>query len=129
MAACAEQLVAFQRGQHIASALSELWQNQGHYKGAREALDSALAQDQLLSGGNDLHGIHVMTLHKSKGKEFDAVVILDDSNNSPLIYCREKEPFPRSRKLLRVGITRARHRVLLLVDLYSPSSLLAGHRL
>jgi DNA helicase-2/ATP-dependent DNA helicase PcrA len=125
----AEQLVAFQRGQHIASGLTELWQTHGNYSGARITLDAALAQDQLLSGGSDLRGIHVMTVHKSKGKEFDAVIILDDAKNSPLIYCREQHPHPRSRKLLRVGITRAKHQVLLLTDLFSPSALLSGHKL
>lgn len=125
----AEQLVAFQRGVIIADGLAELWQSQGNYAGARAFLDSALAQDQLLSGGNDLHGIHVMTMHKSKGKEFDAVVILDDGNSCPLNYCQESAPYTRSRKLLRVGITRARHHVLLVTDLFNPSTLLNGHSL
>lgn len=125
----AEQLVAFQRGQRIASSLTDLWQSQGNYRNARAALDAALAEDQLLSGGNDLHGIHVMTVHKSKGKEFDAVIIFDDPNSSPLIFCAENAPHPRCRRLLRVGITRARHHVLMLTDMYRPSELLTGHRL
>jgi DNA helicase-2/ATP-dependent DNA helicase PcrA len=90
-------------------------------------LDAALAQDQLLSGGNDLYGIHVMTVHKSKAKEFDAVVILDDANSCPFLFCQEKPPYPRSRKLLRVGITRARYHVLLLTDLFKRTPLLDGH--
>lgn len=125
----AEQLVAFQRGQRIASSLTDLWQSQGNYRNARTALDAALAEDQLLSGGNDLHGIHVMTVHKSKGKEFDAVIIFDDPNSSPLIFCPEDAPHPRCRRLLRVGITRARHHVLMLTDMYRPSELLTGHHL
>jgi len=129
IAGYAEQLVAFQRGQHISSRLADLWQMQGNYAGARAALDAALSQEQLLGGGNELKGIHVMTLHKSKGKEFDAVVILDDANGCPLLYCKEQAPYPRSRKLLRVGITRARHHVLLLTDLFKPTQLLDGHRL
>lgn len=125
----AEQLVAFQRGQRIASSLTDLWQSQGNYRNARTALDAALAEDQLLSGGNDLHGIHVMTVHKSKGKEFDAVIIFDDPNSSPLIFCPEDAPHPRCRRLLRVGITRARHHVLILTDMYRPPELLTGHHL
>lgn len=124
-----EQLVAFQRGQRIASSLTDLWQSQGNYRNARTALDAALAEDQLLSGGNDLHGIHVMTVHKSKGKEFDAVIIFDDPNSSPLIFCPEDAPHPRCRRLLRVGITRARYHVLILTDMYRPSELLTGHHL
>lgn len=125
----AEQLVAFQRGTRIAAGLTDLWQAQVNYHGARRALDAALAEEQLLSGANDLRGIYVMTVHKSKGKEFDAVVLFDDPNSSPFKFCQEDEPHPRSRRLLRVGITRARHHVLMLTDLYRPSSLLDGHRL
>lgn len=129
IAGYAEQLVAFQRGQRIARALAELWQSRGDYQGARVVLDGAIAAEQLLSGGNDLGGIHVMTAHKSKGKEFDAVVIFDDPNSCPLIYCREPVPYRRSRKLARVAITRARHHVLILTDASRPSLLLDGHRL
>ena len=129
IAADAEQLAAFQRGRRITAALTDLWQNQGNYQHARATLDAALAEEQLLSGGDDLRGIHVMTIHKSKGKEFDIVIIFDDPNSSPLIFCREVAPYPRCRRLLRVGITRARHHVLVLSDLYNPSDLLSGHRL
>ena len=129
IAAYAEQLVAFQRGQRIARALTELWQTHGNYRGARIALDDAIAVDQLLSGGNDLDGIQVMTAHKAKGKEFDAVVIFDDPNSCPLIYCKEPAPYRRSRKLARVAITRARHHVLILTDASRSSALLDGHQL
>lgn len=125
----AEQLIVFQRGHRIAAGFTELWQTQGHYMGARIALDMALAEDQLLSGGNDLRGIHVMTVHKAKGKEFDAVIIFDDPNSSPLLFNKEDAPHPKCRKLLRVGITRARHHVLMLTDMYTPSALLKGHKL
>lgn len=125
----AEQLVAFQRGRRISAALIDLWQTQGAYWNARDALDAAIAEDQLLSGGSDLGGIHVMTIHKSKGKEFDAAIIFDDPNSSPLLFTQEAPPHPRCRKLVRVGITRARHHVLMLCDAYTPTALLHGHRL
>lgn len=125
----AEQLVAFQRGRRISAALTEIWQTQGAYRNARGALDAAIAEDQLLSGGNDLRGIHVMTIHKSKGKEFDAAILFDDPNSSPLLFTQEAPPHPRCRKLMRVGITRARHHVLMLCDMFTPTTLLQGHRL
>lgn len=125
----AEQLVAFQRGRRISAALTELWQTQGAYRTARSALDAAIAEDQLLSGGNDLRGIHVMTIHKSKGKEFDAAILFDDPNSSPLLFTQEGSPHPRCRKLVRVGVSRARHHVLMLCDAFTPTALLQGHRL
>lgn len=129
IAADAEQLVAFQRGRRISAALTELWQIQGAYWNARNALDAAITEDQLLSGGNDLRGIHVMTIHKSKGKEFDATIIFDDPNSSPLLFTEEAPPHLRCRKLARVGITRARHHVLMLCDAFTPTVLLHGHQL
>ena len=129
VAEIAEQLVLLQKGHRIAAGLSDLWQTHGCYLGARVELDNALGEEQLLSGLTSLHGIHVTTIHRSKAKEFDGVVILDDQNSSPLLFTKETAPYPRSRKLLRVGITRAKHQVLMLTDLYKPSILLNGHKL
>lgn len=125
----AADLPAFQRGTAITTGLLELWQAEGTYEGARRILDSVIAQDQLLSGGGEPKGIHVMTLHKAKGKEFDAVVVFDDANNSPLVLRDDTDPHLRSRRLLRVGVTRARHHVMLLTDVYTPTPLLHGHNL
>ncbi|WP_343725632.1 ATP-dependent helicase [Herbaspirillum huttiense] len=123
----AAALSSFQCGKHIASSLTELWQTQGSYQYARKTLDAAISEDYLLSGSNDLNGLHVMTVHKAKGKEFDVVILFDDPNSSPFLFTQEKEPYARSRKLLRVGATRARHHALLLCDLYTPTPLLKGH--
>jgi len=71
----------------------------------------------------------VMTAHKAKGKEFDAVVVFDDPNSSPLIYCSEPAPYRRSRRLARVAITRARHHVLVLACVMGSSEILMGHHL
>lgn len=119
----------FQRGGRIAAALTDLWQDGSNYMGARGALDHVLAEDQLLSGLSDLRGVHVMTIHKAKGKEFDAVVILDDGIGSPLARDDEAAPHPKSRKLLFVGVTRAKHHVLMLCDASKATPLLAGHQL
>ncbi len=123
----AGELPLFNRGELICTGLTSCWQSHGSYAGAQEVVEHAVAQDQLLSGHVELSGINVMTLHKAKGKEFDAVVILDDAYNSPLVLRGDTGHLPRSRKLLRVGITRARHHVLLLTDVFSPTPLLSGH--
>jgi DNA helicase-2/ATP-dependent DNA helicase PcrA len=54
-----------------------------------------------------------MTLHKSKGKEFDGVVIVEGYRNGPLFRAEEEPHYASSRRLLRVGITRARKLVVL----------------
>jgi DNA helicase-2/ATP-dependent DNA helicase PcrA len=124
-----EYLMAFSRGRRISAGLLASWQKDGCYSDARGALDSALAEDQLISGITDLRGLNVMTIHRAKGKEFDGVIIFNEANISPLASVHEVAPYPKSRRLLRVGITRAKHHVLLLCDAISPCPLLSGHNL
>lgn len=118
------------RGRRISDALAEVWLRRGRYEGARALIDAAIIEDQIIGGDGDLAGINVMTMHKSKGKEFDAVIILHLGNNiSPLSPDRELAPHRKSRRLLRVAVTRAKHHVLMLTDASSPSPLLEGHKL
>lgn len=123
-------LMAFHRGRRIADSLTEVWLRTGSYRGALTYIEAAIVQDQLAGGDGELDGINVMTIHKSKGKEFDGVVLVHIGNNiSPLCPDGEKAPHSKSRKLLRVGVTRARHDALLLTDAFSPCILLHGHKL
>lgn len=129
-----DYLIAFNRGKRIASNLSDMWMEEGAYVRAREALDNALMEDQLLSGVDDLRGIHVMTIHKSKGKQFDAVIIVREGQaigphqwQSTLVWRDDPAPYNRSRKILRVGITRAKSHVLLLEPRYPSCPILTPH--
>jgi DNA helicase-2/ATP-dependent DNA helicase PcrA len=123
-------LTGFNRGRRISDALAEVWQRRGRYERACALIEAAITEDQIVGNDGDLTGIHVMTMHKSKGKEFDGVIILHLGNSiSPLSPQNEPAPHLKSRRLLRVGITRAKHHVLMLTDAYSPSPLLAGHNL
>jgi len=122
-------LMGFNRGRRISDALSEAWLKYGRYKDARALVEAAITEDQIVGGDGDFSGINVMTMHKSKGKEFDGVIILHLGRLSPLSPDYEPAPYLKSRRLLRVAITRARHHVLMLTDASSPSPLLAGHNL
>lgn len=131
-----DYLIAFNRGKRIAANLSAMWMNEGAYVRAREALDAALVEEQLLAGVDDLHGVHVMTIHKSKGKQFDAVIIMREGQRlgakqwkSTLVWRDDPAPYHRSRKILRVGITRAKSRVLMLEPLYPTCPILTPHTL
>lgn len=123
-------LMGFNRGRRISDALAETWQRHGRYVGARTLIEAAITEDQIVGSDGDLTGINVMTMHKSKGKEFDGVIILHLGNSmSPLSPDNEPQPHLKSRRLLRVGITRAKQHVLMLTDAYSLSPLLLGHNL
>ncbi len=124
-----QYLMAFNRGKKISEGLAETWKKHICYLNCREIIENALTEEQLLSDDNETKGIHVMTLHKSKGKEFDGVIIFDESRISPLLYGDKDAPYYKSRKLFRVGITRAKTHVFLLTDRFTPTPLLYGFKL
>ena len=99
----------------VARALSETWNGTTGYAGSVNTVRTALAAEAINVQQTDQVPVHVMTMHKSKGKEFDAVIIVENRHDRPLL-----NPQPGSkaqdadRRLLRVAITRARHLVVLI---------------
>lgn len=129
-----DYLVAFGRGRFLAANLATLWLEKGTYAGARDAFDSALAQDSILESSQDLTGIHVMTIHKAKGKQFDGVIVFRKGVasgpkewRSSLLWRDDTEPYRRSRKIFRVAVTRAMKHVLILDPVFPVCPLLRGH--
>lgn len=103
----------FRASDMLATALAERWMERSTYEGAARMIRSVLDQEKLIGLELDPKGVSLMTLHKSKGKEFDGVVICEGIHSSPFLLKREAPDFAPSRRLLRVGITRARNFVLL----------------
>lgn len=96
----------------LGTGLSELWLSQGDYAGASDLVKRILDRERLLAADRDPQGCVLMTIHKAKGKEFDGVVLVEGAFVSQFFDTnREQAPYQRSRRLLRVGITRARSRV------------------
>ena len=129
-----DYLVAFGRGRFLAAGLLSCWTRSGTYAGARIAFDAALAQDSILGSSQNLDGVHVMNVHRAKGKQFDAVIIVrkgvptrDRQWRSSFVWRDDAAPYHRSRKILRVAITRARKHVLILDPAYPLCPLLRGH--
>jgi len=130
-----DYLVAFNRGKRISSGLGEAWMRFGEYRDARGVLDAALAQDLILDGIDDPSGIQVMTIHKSKGKQFDGVLILRRGRHngskivSTFIWRDDIPPYRRSRKILMVAITRARSHTLVLQQIWPMCPIMSQHPL
>lgn len=126
-------MVAFQRGHRISAALSAEWLRDGAYTHARAALDSALAQEQILDGAEPPRGVQVMNWHKAKGKQFDAVILLrqgrfgDGGLESSFIWRSDQPPYSKSRRLVRVAATRARVGLIILNPNWPACPLLKGH--
>lgn len=129
-----DYLVAFGRGRFLQAGLLDCWTRTGNYTGARAAFDIALAQESILESSQDHNGVHVMNVHRSKGKQFDTVIIVRKGVpsgkgqwRSSLVWRDDAYPYNRSRKILRVAITRARKHVLFLEPAYPACPLLQGH--
>jgi DNA helicase-2/ATP-dependent DNA helicase PcrA len=130
-----DYLVAFNRGKRISGGLGAVWARDGQYTDAREVLDTALSQDQILGGVDDPPGVQVMTVHKSKGKQFDGVIVVREGRFegkqmvSSLVWWGDQAPHHRSRKILRVAITRAKVHTLMLGPIYPACPIVGPHKL
>lgn len=106
----------FRATDQIGGCLSDLWDRHGNYINASDLLRRPLSMQSLQSDYREPAGCFLMTVHKAKGKEFDGVVIVDGNPKKADAFFREKASSSKresARRLLRVAITRARHRVLL----------------
>jgi DNA helicase II / ATP-dependent DNA helicase PcrA len=70
--------------------------------------------ERLLASERASRGCVLITMYESKGKEFDGVVLVEGKYRSPFFAPGDGPPFGRSRRLLRVAITRARQVVTLI---------------
>lgn len=105
----------FRAKDEIGSALAKQWLDSGGYGRAAETVRRTLEARQLVSANTEPNGIVLMTMHKAKGKEFDGVVIIEGQYKGTFFGDPgESEPHSATRRLLRVGITRARHKVCIL---------------
>lgn len=106
----------FRATDQIGGCLSDLWDKHGNYINASGLLRRPLSMQSLQSDYREPVGCSLMTVHKAKGKEFDGVVIVDGDPKKAAAFFHEKASSSKresARRLLRVAITRARRRVLL----------------
>ncbi len=104
----ARYLRLLRRGSAIEDRLSNLWKENGSYEGAEASLEEAILQDQLIDNHREAFFISVMTMHQLKGREYDAVLLVEDRHRT----FRGKDstpPYMETRRLLQVSLTRARH--------------------
>ena len=106
----------------LATGLGAVWLTSGNYAGAANLVKKILDRERLVSSDRAPRGCMLMTIHKSKAKEFDAVVLVEGPYTSQFIdRDREKFPFEKSRRLFRVGVTRARSMVTIIRPRNAPA--------
>ena len=109
----------------LVSLLADSFSVHGHYRDARAIGEAFLLREHLVRGEAGTGGRVVMTLHKSKGKEFDAVVIVDGPSEADgLVLRKDDERLSRSRRLLAMAVARARYHVVIVTPVYRPCPLL-----
>ncbi|MFN3006618.1 UvrD-helicase domain-containing protein [Mycolicibacterium wolinskyi] len=97
----------------IGGRLAEQWDRSGGYDNAVELVRRTLDQGRITSELREPQGCILMNVHKSKGKEFDGVIIVEGHYRSTFYDRREDPPHMSGRRLLRVAVTRARHKVVI----------------
>lgn len=113
------------RGTLLRETLGATWRAKGDYAEARQAVAGALLQEHFSASIRVWTGVTVMTIHKSKGKEFDEVIVFEGARTGRLL--RENaapRELEQARLALRVGVTRARKRTTILTPKWASSALL-----
>lgn len=110
----AKYLRLLKKGALLSERLTAAWRSTGTYLGAKISIEDAFVQEHFITAQTDYRGLHIMTLHKSKGKEFDEVFIWEDYYNPLIRNGATEKDIAESRYLLRVAATRSRERTTFL---------------
>ncbi|KQS53558.1 hypothetical protein ASG38_02175 [Flavobacterium sp. Leaf359] len=120
----AKFLRLLKKGALLSERLASAWRSTGTYLGAKSSIEEAFVQEHFIAAQTDYRGLHIMTLHKSKGKEFDEVFIWEDYYNPLVRHEASAKEIVESRYLLRVAATRSRERTTFLTVASQPCILL-----
>ncbi|MEM9411446.1 MAG: UvrD-helicase domain-containing protein, partial [Planctomycetota bacterium] len=124
LGADAKYLRFLRKGTTLRSRLSELWRARQSYEGSMACVKNAFIQEHFTAKSQKPRGLYVMTIHKSKGKEFDEVVIYEGVHRDRIVRdTTDEKEVAQAILSLRVAASRARHRVTLLTPKANPCPL------
>jgi DNA helicase II / ATP-dependent DNA helicase PcrA len=69
----------------LAWGLNDIWDGRVSYPGAAATVRRILADDQIAGRPAEPHPVTLMNMYKSKGKEFDAVIIVEGLHQAKLL--------------------------------------------
>lgn len=110
------------KGAILLERLTTNWRNTQSYQTASYLVEEALTQEHFAMTSRNYSGIFVMNLHKSKGKEFDEVIIWEELYN-PIVNPDPKR-IEQDKLVLRVAVTRAKKLTTFLTPIGQPSVIL-----
>lgn len=105
----------------LSGALAESYLDRGAYQNARAISEAALLKERMELGSYSRAPRVLMTMHKCKGKQFHAVIIVDAHHRPHRLL---EGDVHESRRLLHVAITRASTRTVILTPTYRPCPIL-----
>ncbi len=113
------------RGTDLRENLAERWRSERAYSDARQIISSALLREHFSTSTRVWRGVNIMTIHKSKGKEFDEVIVFEGSRTGRLLRQNATaHDIEQARLALRVAVTRARQRTTILTPEWASCPLL-----
>ncbi|WP_370276573.1 UvrD-helicase domain-containing protein [Roseovarius indicus] len=124
-----------ERNVDLKSLLINDWQENGRYANAFRLVDEAFMQEHFALAKKPERGVIVMNIHKSKGKEFDEVIVFDGfytrfngkvTQGTYSRICFNNAANDDTKQNLRVAVTRARSKTTILTPKFLPCSLLVA---
>lgn len=107
------------------SQLTDDFKRFGYYIDPLSVLQRSVSAQRLQNTLKPSAPCTLMTLHKCKGKEFDGIIIFDGGvPPHSLLLRQDTTNYEKSRRLLRVAITRARKRTVILMPRNNPSPII-----
>jgi DNA helicase-2/ATP-dependent DNA helicase PcrA len=110
------------KGSLLNSSLAQLWRANGNYSGAADTVNDAITQEHFATSKTVWNGVNVMTIHKSKGKEFDDVIVYEGSFAGQRFV--SNGDIGKARLVLRVAVTRAKRKVTIVTPQNDPCPIL-----
>ncbi|MCF8060859.1 MAG: UvrD-helicase domain-containing protein [Bacteriovoracaceae bacterium] len=96
------------KGSSLRESLSAQWRSYGEYRDASLIFSEHIKQENFSMTTRKHVGIHVMTIHKAKGKQFDEVFLYEGFMRGRFVRNPlDLKAIEQSKLLMRVGVTRA----------------------
>lgn len=113
------------KGSHLREALNRSWREHGYYHNAEKIFQNAIRQENFSSNVKKSFGVNIMTIHKSKGKQFNEVFLFEGFYRGRFVRKPEEQRnIDQARLVLRVGVTRAMNRATILSPKRKPCEIL-----